>query len=106
MLEVGVHLHEHVVATMHTPGETVPVGRTEPCLRRTAEQLDAAYVELAGQALHHRRSAVRASVVDDEHLGPRHGGQDRGDHRADVGRLVVGGDDYQRSQHSVGLPPA
>ncbi len=67
--EVGVHLHQRLVALGQAELEALPVGAAEPGLGRPAQHLDAA--QLVGQGLGQIGRAVGAVVVDHEDVDRR-----------------------------------
>ena len=67
MGEVDVHRHDDVVAVVEGVLETGPVGAAEALLARPAQHRD--LPQLGAELGDHVASAVRAVVVDDEHVG-------------------------------------
>src|SRR5262245_20121012 len=89
--EVGVHLEDVLGPLIERVAEAVAVGRTQPQLARSLEQMDA---RRGGHPLlHDRGGAVGRVVVDDEDVqveGQRHQSVEQ---RRNVLAFVVGGDD-------------
>jgi hypothetical protein len=99
--EVGVHLHEHLVAAVHADAEAVAVGVAEPVLLGANEHVD--LTQLRGGGAGEVGGAIRAAVVHHEDVDVGDGGPHPAEHLGDVERLLVGGDDDQRA-HGGTLP--
>jgi hypothetical protein len=93
--QVGVHGDEHVGAVGQRPREAGAVGVTEAGLGLASQHRDAAEVgvDLLGQF----GGAVGAVVVDHEHVGVGCGGAHAPQHRVDIRRFVVRGDEDERA---------
>src|SRR6266704_653686 len=84
-------LDEHAVPAGQAPAEAGDVRGAETRLARAMQHMD---VRIAGRELvGDLASAVRAVVVDDEHVSGGNGGSDPAHDRLDVVALVVGRDD-------------
>jgi hypothetical protein len=86
--EVGVHLDHHVVSARETHAEAGAIGGAEARLRTPTEHFDA--TELDVELLGAVGGAVRAAVVDDEHVGIGKRDARTPQHVLDVLDLVVG----------------
>jgi hypothetical protein len=94
---VGIDLDDEVVATLSRDGEAREVGAAEPVFRGAVQHGDGGVG--CGRGIHEVARAVRAAVVDDEHVGLGYGGAHSREKARDALDLVVGGNQHQHVSH-------
>ena len=100
--EVGVHLDHHVVATRQPDAEPGSIRGAEAGLRPPTQHLDAAEVDV--ELLGAVGGAVRAAVVDDEHVGVGERDACTLEHVVDVLDLVVRRYEHENAHRRASLP--
>ena len=97
---VDVHRDDDVVALVEGDGEALPVRRAEPALAGADDELD--LPEVGRRGLDQLRSAIRAVVVDHQHVGSRNRVANGAEQAAHVVSLVVRRQDDHRAHDGAG----